>query len=337
MKGHLIFAPALMVLFFVSGVLLSPPAFSDYWWVYEHDLTTEDLNFFDVEGFLAVGNNGVVLMTDYPTISSPQEWWDISPPTSEDLYGAFLSWGGNNYVVGTSGTIVYSDSLGGDWTFYDSPTFKDLYSIVLLDDEEGFIVGEDGTILFGTGDPPFWQIYESSPTNQDLFSVHGYRYNPNITWAVGAGGTILDYEDGVWSLYPDSPTMEDLYCVFVDDYDDAWACGGRGTILRWDGAVWSLVDTPTTEDLYCIWRYYCVGENGTILASYYSEWYIDDCPVTEDLHGVAGSTMMWAVGDVGTIIGSGSTGIQPISVGKVKALFAPSVEAFGAKDDVKER
>lgn len=157
MKGHLIFAPTLMVLFFMSGLLLSSPAFSADWYIYEHDMTTEDLNFFGTEGNFVVGDNGVVLFCDYwisksSPFDEPFEWEDRSAPTSEDLFGVYL--GADTHVVGTSGTIIYYEHLVG-WTFYDSPTFKDLYSIVLLDDEEGFIVGEDGTILFGTGDPPF--------------------------------------------------------------------------------------------------------------------------------------------------------------------------------------
>lgn len=211
----------------------------------------------------------------------------------------------------------------------------------------GFVVGEDGTIIFADEDPPEWEIYESSPTSQDLYSVCGDHDNPNSTWAVGAGGTILDYEDGVWSLYPSSPTTEDLYGVFVYDYHDLTvACGDGGTIILWDGAIWNVVDTPTTEDLFSIqgpaWNLFCVGANGTILFSDNGgqSWEIEDCPVSVDLHGVAVGIdfYTWAVGDYGTILSYGDyQNIQPTSIGKVKALFAPSVEAFGAKDDVKKR
>ncbi len=344
MKALSIFAPTLMVLFFVSGVLLSSPAFSDYWWVYEHDLTEEDLNFIDIGGVFAVGDNGVVLECLYPLCSDyDPEWQDISPPTSEDLYGECYGWF-NEYVVGTSGIIIcYSEH---SWTFDNSPTTKDLYSISISrnDNEVGFVVGEDGTIIFADEDPPEWELYESSPTSQDLYSVCGDHDNPNSTWAVGAGGTIIDYEDGVWSLYPSSPTTEDLYGVYVNDYFDLTvACGAAGTIILWDGASWNVVDTPTTEDLFSIqgpaWALFCVGANGTILFSYDGgqSWEIEDCPVYFDLHGVARwGEYVWAVGDNGTILSRDPIGsIQPISVGKVKALFAPSVEAFGSTDDVK--
>lgn len=340
MLFRIIFLPLLLAL-----LLLSTPAFSGDWYIYEHDMTTEYLNFFGTEGYFVVGDNGVVLRCDYWTSKSSPfnetfEWEDVSAPTSEDLFGVCL--GADTHVVGTSGIILYSEFLGWDWTFIDSPTTKDLYSITLPGYFSGFIVGAEGTILYGGGEPPVWELYEPSPTDQDLYSVCGNRPYPNSTWAVGAGGTILDYEDGVWSLYPDSPTANDLYGVYTSGYSLAWTCGAGGTIIHWDGVSWSLQDTPTNEDLYSIWygeNLYCVGANGTILHTYDygSNWYIDDCPVSVNLHGVAGYIPEWAVGDGGTILSNEWIGsnIQPISVGKVKALFAPSVEAAGAKDDVK--
>ena len=325
--------------------LLSSPTYCEDWYIYEHDMTTEDLNFFGTEGYFVVGDDGVVLFCEYSTsltfsFDKTFVWEDVSAPTSEDLFGVCNA--SDTHVVGTSGTILYYEYW--DWTFIDSPTTKDLYSITLsVNSFEGFVVGAEGTILYGGGDPPVWELYESSPTDQDLYSVCGDRPYPNTTWAVGAGGTILDYEDGVWSLYPSSPTTMDLYGVYVSQYTgNAWACGGGGTIIFWDGTSWSLQDTPTTEDLYSIWYeywpMYCVGANGTILRSENDglTWELDNCPVTVDLHGVAGYTPFWAVGENGTILSRDwCQNIQPTSIGYVKALFAPSVEAVGAKDDVK--
>ncbi len=332
----------------ITALNLPKLAVSYDWYIYDHDLTTENLNFIDINGFFAVGNNGVVLVCLYPTSTRSDPYWeDVSPSTTVDLFGAIDD--ENTHVVGASGTIIYSEYFGYSWIFIDSPTDKDLYSITTIaDDDYGFIVGAEGTILYGGGDPPVWELYEPSPTNQDLYTVCGDAHpsDPNTTWAVGAGGTILDYEDGVWSLYPSSPTTEDLYGVYVDNYYDvAWACGAGGTILNWDGASWNIVDTPTTEDLYCIWddpyEVFCVGANGTILYSTDGglTWEIEDCPVSVGLHGVAGYIPIWAVGEGGTILSNEPVGgnIQPISVGKVKALFAPSVEAAGSKGDVKEK
>lgn len=341
-------------------VLLMMPTkvIGDDWYIYEHDLTTDDLNFIDTSGSFAVGDNGVLLVCLYPITSGSEQYWDelpywedISPDTTEDLYGAADRT--NVHVVGASGTIIYSEWGGYTWVFIDSPTTKDLYSVTVttgydqgvLVIDQGFIVGPEGTILYGGGEPPEWELYQPSPTIQDLYSVSGddYYYVPNSTWAVGAGGTILDYEDGEWSLYPFSPTTVDLYGVYVYNDSLAFACGAGGTILRWDGTSWNLADTPTTEDLYSIWgKYYheyCVGANGTILFSEDGfNWVLEDCPVTVDLHGVAGYGVYWAVGDGGTILSDCIVqNIQPTSVGRVKALFAPGVEAVGSMAKVKAK
>lgn len=111
-----------------TGFIISQPSFSGAWYIYEHDLTEEDLNFIDVGGVFAVGDNGVVLECLYPLCSYyDPEWQDISPPTSEDLYGECYGWF-IEYVVGTSGIIIYYSEHS--WTFDNSPTTKDLYSIL---------------------------------------------------------------------------------------------------------------------------------------------------------------------------------------------------------------
>lgn len=347
MRIHFIY----IVLF--SLIFLYYPALSaEDWHVYEHDLTTENLNFVEDDGFFIAGNNGVVLYADYPA-STTYDWYpwdDISPPTNEDLYCVADEYG-YTYVVGTNGVIIYEDWY---WYFVDSPTTKNLYSITLSGElnDEGFIVGEEGTILYGGGEDPEWFLYEPSPTNDNLYSVSGREAGPypNTTWAVGENGTILDYEDGEWTLYPDSPTDKDLYCVYVfhgGSYDYAWACGANGTILVKEGDDWIEVDTPTNEDLYAIWGcwhpnpdVFCVGANGTILYSYGGyDYHLEKCPVDVDLHGVGGfEDFIWACGENGTILYRDDPpfgNIEPSSIGVIKALF--STEVMGSRRSSLER
>jgi len=326
--------------FSLVAIALSATSFAYDWIIYPHDLTTENLNYIDLLGTYAPGNNGVVLRCNYPDKDQvPSYWlfWEAdSPPASENLYGAYPS-----YVVGNSGVIFCNDP---PWYLVESPTEQNLYSVCLVFDfDRGFIVGANGTILYGGGDPPVWNLYSPSPTVQELYSVCGdtYQHVPNTTWAVGALGTILDYQDGVWILYPSSPTTDDLYGVYVEQDSDrawAWACGANGTILRWDGSSWSKIDNiPTTDNLYCIWGFadnppysnnaiFCVGAGGAILASedLGLTWHTENCPVTVNLHGVGGfESYVWAVGDNGTILSHGGwvSAIQPQSLGWVKALY----------------
>lgn len=340
-----------IILTLVFTLILAPIVRAESWYIYEHDMTTEDLNFRGGPwgADLVVGDNGTVLACYYSTaLNSPDDksfiWEDISIDTSEDLYGS--DWGYFIYVVGTNGAIFYSED-GGVWFSASSPTTNDLFSVsISVTYTDGFIVGAEGTILSGGGNPPVWELYEPSPTSQDLYSVSGEYNEPDTIWAVGAGGTILDYEDGVWSLYPSSPTSDGLYGVNVLGENGAWACGAGGTILIWDGVSWSLVSTPTTEDLYSIWHepwhIFCVGVNGTILESgdWGETWVLEDTPVAVDLHGVGGYEVIWAEGEGGTILSRGVLlGIQPTSLGKIKAMFGgegvSSAEAPGKSEHLR--
>jgi photosystem II stability/assembly factor-like uncharacterized protein len=326
--------------FSLVATALATASFAYDWIIYPHDLTTENLN--SMGDLFAVGDNGVVLGSDYYLSGGFIGWYWRDSPTSENLYG--VSTYVDLFIVGDSGVIFWDDA--GTWESIESHTTERLnsaLSLISIDGVYGCIVGDNGTILYlADVNPPLWELYPDSPTTQNLYSVSGYYDDFNITWAVGAGGTILDYEDGVWTLYPSSPTSEDLFSVYVPDtyyeHPYAWACGANGTILRWDASGWSKINNiPTTDNLYCIWGFadnppysgeaiFCVGAGGTILASedLGLTWHTEECPVTIDLHGLGGFMgYVWAVGDEGTILSHGSWegAIQPQSLGRVKALY----------------
>jgi hypothetical protein len=323
----------------------------DDWWIYEHDLTTKDLNDLDGYCFGACGDDGVLLHTDYP-ISDIEEWWSVPLPTTENLFSVFDPWEGP--IVGASGTIIVKES--GDWIIAETHTGKDLYSAYSGIDykgDSGFIVGEDGTILFyNPNDRTKWFLYEPTPAQSDIYSIHKIYSNPEKAWAVGEGGTILLYENQEWKLHPGSPTSEDLLFVYVDqDTHTGWACGRNGTILKCDDREnWTLIDTPTTQDLYSICRVdyedvflLCVGANGTIMKSSDSgmNWEFEDSPVSVDLYAVGDFlSIVWAVGEEGTIIGRGHIqgNIETRSLGMIKSLFGEDVNEtkMDLKDSFKE-
>ncbi|MGQ9706807.1 MAG: WD40/YVTN/BNR-like repeat-containing protein [bacterium] len=331
--------------------LLSPILFSEQWYIYDHNLTKENLNSYggsniDIRGNYIVGNKGKVLHLDFPITYNPYDpkWDDTSPPTNENLYGVDYN-KVYAYVVGANGTIIYYYS--SDWHFINSPSSNNLYSVTLsVDSYSGFVVGEGGTILYGGGKSPSWYVYDKSPTINNLYSVSGIHNYPNTTWAVGANGTILDYENGNWSLYNSFPTSQDLFCVCVIDsigYDYAYACGANGTILVKEGDKWVKVNSNTTENLYSIWgriyqsepEIFCVGANGTIIYSkggYY--WQKEECPVNFDLHGVGGfGKFVFACGNNGTILYRGKVlSITPESIGIIKSIFSePTIQSSTSK------
>jgi len=330
-----------IVFYIILCIFICSNLFAVKWYKYNHKLTNENLNFIEQNGLFVVGNKGTVLFCKYSNLITYYPifyWLKISTNTNENLYGICKENYNKSYGVGLNGTIIYNIELLGNFYNSESPTNKNLYSVYLnYKPDTGYIVGEGGIILYGGGTDSKWYIYKNSPTTNNLYSISSsfsYDY-PNSACAVGANGTILDYENGVWSLYTNSPTNEDLYSVCVyygKGFDYAWACGANGTILVKEGNNWIKVDSGITEDLYCIWGCYhpnpdvhCVGANGTILYSYGGyKWVKEECPVNVDLHGVAGNSgYVWAVGDGGTILlrGMDPNNIKQESFGMIKALF----------------
>ncbi len=101
-----------------------------------------------------------------------------------------------------------------------------------------------------------------------LFKVWGSDAG-NI-WAVGAGGTILQWNGKVWHPSRDSGTKKALYSVWGSDANNVWAVGAGGMILRWKDGMWSSLDSGTKETLFDVWgsdagNIWAVGEAGTIV------------------------------------------------------------------------
>jgi hypothetical protein len=58
-------------------------------------------------------------------------------------------------------------------------------------------------------------------------------------WAVGTGGLIVRYSQGVWTRVA-SPTSQTLQSIAMVTAAEGWAVGDRGTILRYAQGAWSL-------------------------------------------------------------------------------------------------
>jgi photosystem II stability/assembly factor-like uncharacterized protein len=92
---------------------------------------------------------------------------------------------------------------------------------------------------------------------------------PTDGWAVGDGGVILRYSNGLWTNFP-SPTTTQLNSVFFLDSTHGWAAGNGGTILHYDGTIWLAVATSISTDLNSIvpvsaQEAWAVGKSATIL------------------------------------------------------------------------
>src|SRR5262249_316665 len=130
----------------------------------------------------------------------------------------------------------------------------------------------------------------------------------NDGWAVGTGGTILHYTQGIWAQVS-SPTHANLNGVTFTPDGVGWAVGDGGVILRCRNNGWSRdITSPTQSNLRSVspagWA---VGDGATILQlTPQGNWTIvrPAAAISVSLRGIYFPTPDegWAVGDQGTIL-----------------------------------
>ncbi len=95
---------------------------------------------------------------------------------------------------------------------------------------------------------PAWEYHHFQ--NNTLHGIWGYS-SDNI-FAVGANGTILNYNGSAWESM-NSNTTEWLYDIWGSSPDNIFAVGDAGTILHYDGTSWSKMESGTYKQLTSIW------------------------------------------------------------------------------------
>lgn len=101
-------------------------------------------------------------------------------------------------------------------------------------------VGLDGTALHY--DPVAGWQSDATPVQTQNLQLTGVAFaNSSLAFAVGAGGTILQWNGSQWSADPESTqlTHHTLNAVAFGTDGQGWAVGAQGTILHYDGTAWS--------------------------------------------------------------------------------------------------
>ncbi len=135
-------------------------------------------------------------------------------------------------MVLTTDAGLILDRVDGDWVAQTVSTETSTTPLPLFGvwsstvGADLFAVGLGGAI-YRRSPPDFEWVSETSPTTQDLYGVHGL--GPEEIFAVGANGTILEYDGAAWRVVP-SGTSEDLYAVHANA---RWivAVGSGGTVV----------------------------------------------------------------------------------------------------------
>jgi photosystem II stability/assembly factor-like uncharacterized protein len=220
---------------------------------------------YGIAGFIAVGDNGLVLQS-----TNAIDWTQQTSGTVQHLNAAVSNSAGAYVAVGRGGTVVTSSDGGTSWTTPGSGTLGDLYGVTW--GAQRFVaVGAEGLIVTGqTGSD--WS--QPEPLTQRTLRaaafgallVSGATAATNVYVVVGDGGTVLTSNDtGTWTLQPPFTTKNLRGVTFGGRFV---AVGEDGAVFTsTDGVSWQARTSGTTADLNAVARqisgYTAVGEAGT--------------------------------------------------------------------------
>lgn len=128
----------------------------------------------------AVGSDGDI----YRTLNGIS-WQKVPSPTTENLKSVDFIDANKGWIVGASGTILYTSNGGASWITITSPTTEHLQSVFFKDANNGWIVGTNGAILKYTDDA----VLASAATQQSCQLQNAY-------WSSTAGTSISQIDQG---------------------------------------------------------------------------------------------------------------------------------------------
>ncbi|MFL2499092.1 MAG: WD40/YVTN/BNR-like repeat-containing protein, partial [Candidatus Thalassarchaeum sp.] len=198
-------------------------------------------------------------------------WVVVESGTSEDLLTA-VDFENQVWAFGTGGVMLNSSDNGVTWESVESPTNYDIHH-----SDSGFgslVVADDsGLFLLKQNLESEWLDISLPEVSQ----VNGISLiGDQSVVAVGDGGTIFRYSEGVWESF--SLTIEvDLMAVSFYDDKSGVIVGSSGTILLSDdgGLTWDYREAPEgagdaeiiAVEYYSISRIYAITGDGRILMS----------------------------------------------------------------------
>ena len=198
-------------------------------------------------------------------------WVVVESGTSEDLLTA-VDFENQVWAFGTGGVMLNSSDNGVTWESVESPTNYDIHH-----SDSGFgslVVADDsGLFLLKQNLESEWLDISLPEVSQ----VNGISLlGDQSVVAVGDGGAIFRYSEGVWESFSLAIEVDLMAVSFYDDKSGV-IVGSSGTILLSDdgGLTWDYREAPEgagdTEiiavEYYSISRIYAITGDGRILMS----------------------------------------------------------------------
>ncbi len=210
-----------------------------------------------------IGGDSTVLYYDGAT------WSPIGMPVVADLFGLFVTDGGEVWVTGEGGLVGRVTAEG--WQFVTQPYLDaDLTAIDMLDIPAGWAVG--GWPLQLDAGVVFWQHGEHTWSPRQLGNAPSLFdidvLSQDEAWAVGQDASVADptkagvvwrFTSGSWALagYPD---VSALFAVEAISSDDVWAAGQDGALVHFDGTKWQKM--PVSENIHLYGLHFRAPDDG---------------------------------------------------------------------------
>lgn len=169
------------------------------------------------------------------------DWTLIHPyPTLSNLLDTHFNSEQEGWVVGTQGTILYTDDGGDTWETQHSNTDESFWSIFFIDENEGWVVGWSS--IYHTSDKGnTWEKQERPSMFGDLTDV--FFINHDTGWIVGTYRTVLKTVDGGKNWTKIMNSLADNMCFYsVAFTDELHGCAVGGEMMFDNGF------TMTTND-----------------------------------------------------------------------------------------
>jgi len=163
---------------------------------------------------------------------------------------------------------------------WDETDYSMWFSLSIIKSGKAFMVGQKGNIISYNGKT--WnEVYSPVKNERDTNLIAGdlhdvFMINDSLGWAVGKGGVILKYYNGMWNIY-ESPVNVELNKVSFINENTGWIAGERGTILKYENGDWKNVATDFRTNFYSIKiinenKVYIAGANSSLILFENGKW-----------------------------------------------------------------
>jgi hypothetical protein len=170
-------------------------------------------------------------------------WHDVPVPTTERLFGLWITDDGGLWAVGSWGAMVHQRGRG--WRIEHAPATRDpvLGGVTISASGVPWALGDGGEVSRYV-DGAWQQVAPAS----EVFLGGLWAHDADLAFVVGAGGLVRRYHHGVWTT-EDAGTEQWLYGVWGTGPDDVWAVGAAGTIRHRDRHGWRAMEAPDARSI----------------------------------------------------------------------------------------